>query len=41
MIIELRKLRGRLVDSKGLCEGYMSQFVKREIRITGEINKLE
>lgn len=40
IVKDLRKLRARLVQSKNECEKYLTDFIKREIRITGEINKL-
>lgn len=41
VVKELLKLRARLVRCKNECEKYLSELIKREIRITGEVNKLE
>ena len=41
LVDDLTKLRGRLVSSKNQCEKYLTEAMKREIRITGDINKLE
>ena len=41
LVLQLRGLRGKLVSSKNSCEKYLTDFIKREIKIKGEINKLE
>ena len=33
-------LRAKVVGSKGKCEAWLSELVKKEVKITGEINKL-
>lgn len=35
IVKEFRKLKARLLDNKNECEKYLSEFVKREVRITG------
>ena len=40
MVISLRKLRNKLVNCKNECEKYLSELVKREVKIKGEVNKI-
>lgn len=38
---KLNWLRAKVSGCKGKCEGWMCELIKREVKITGQINKLE